>query len=916
MPTSRVSSADLGSVFMRGHTRWKKLLTFFLVVGVWLSGIHTAPAQGTHQSLQITEVFEGEPLLDVIKHMQRKYQLKIAYERRLVRPYKVRVALQQMSLEESWRAILAETPLTFMLLGNGRVVIRRAPTFQDPGRTASLPEYTYAAIVKDQETGERIPYASISLAGTSQGVVANQDGFFSLSYAPSIQDSLVISHLGYAPTIIPVDQSNAKGEIDLRPTISVLNEVEISENPSIGLTTFSAKSGQSIVNPTAVGRLPQLGEKDIFRSLQFLPGISMANETAAKLGIRGSTPDQNLVLYDGFTIYHLDHLYGFFSSINADAIKDVRIYKGGFDAKYGGRTSGIIDITGKSGNQNSPSASVGVNLLSMNLQTETPLGENGSAFVALRRSYTDLLQSGQFNTLIAYANNDLPPLLPGISRFTPDEEESFYYHDAHVKLNYRPSSQDQVSLSFYQGGDDYSNHSSLQLRATDINLLDDRQETHQLGNTGVGVRWNRIWSDRLFSTSSFGYSHYYTNYEFTVNSQEDDVVNQQNVFSLERENRLEEYTSKLDFEYHLHPDHQLDFGLFSTFNETVFTDQNSLSETTSTFQNQGWQNGFYLQHNFSPLDQLTITSGLRNTHYSVTNQLYFEPRLSVSYELPSGLTLNGATGQYYQFINQAQADLGLNFDQDYWFLSGNGDGSLLSSQHYIGGLRYGKNSWVLEAEVYRKYTEGLTQGNFESYVNSNSTQPYWNFNRLISGGKSIVNGLDAMITKAGKNYTATVSYSLSSSIQQFEELNGGEAFYADEDQRHEFTFLSQWEWQPWTFSLNWMYGSGQPYSAPSTLDTENGRTRLVYSERNSNRLPAYHRMDISAGYQFRIGQGQAKVGASVFNLYNHQNIGDRAFILDRLGVYQRSRRASAVQLVPVDQLLLGRTFSLFFNIKF
>ncbi|MDF9798974.1 ferric enterobactin receptor [Catalinimonas alkaloidigena] len=900
-----------------------KVLFFSLTVMLCLLLTTKVIGQKHKETVFVNEVFEGESLLKVIKHMQKKYHLKIAYERKLVQPYQVDLVLQQRPLEEAWESILSGTPLTCLLLGNGKVVIRRAlPELvyaaNSEKNTISAQAYTYAAVVRDIETGERIPYATVSIAGTSQGTVANQEGFFSLSHLSSLQDSLVVSHLGYAPSVLSLDrQRRGQKEVSLKSTYSILSEIEVVDQPAIGLVALSKRSGQHIVNPARTERMPQIGEKDVFRSLQLLPGISIANETSAKLSIRGSSSDQNLVLFDGFTLYHLDHLYGFFSSLNSDAIKDIRVYKGGFGVKYGGRASGVIDITGKSGNQYKPSLSLGLNPLSANLKAETPIGEKATAFLAFRRSYTDIWQTGLYNTLIRYADDDLPPLVSEFSNRGRDEHELFYYYDTNIKFSYRPGDKDKLSLSFYQGADDYDKSTDLRVDSPNIAYGESIQEQHQLGNTGLGISWSRIWNDRLFSNFSLGYSHYHTQYQLSMAAYEGEITASPAAsMSLERENTLEEYAVKLDFEYTATPRHEVDFGFFMTSNEILYADQNQQQGRGSQILNQGTQSGIYVQHIYRPLGKLEVNTGIRTTYYSADQQLYVEPRLSANYELREGLFLKGAAGQYYQFINKANSNLGLAFDQDFWLLSGSDNLSVLSSQQYMTGFSYTKNNWLVDAEVYQKNISGLMRGGYESYVDVSGTRPYWNFNKVITDGTSEVKGLDVMLSKNWEHNSSSLSYSLSSAVQQFNEINEGAPFFADGDQRHEFKLSSQWEFSPWTFSLNWVYGSGQPYSAPSELAYENGRTRLIYHEKNNNRLPAYHRMDASVNYGFKIGKSKANIGLSVFNLYDQQNVGSRTFLFDRFGVFQRERSPSTIQLVTVDQLLMERTFSIFLNFNF
>ena len=881
-------------------------------------------AQKMADTLVVNEVFEEKDLRDVIRYMQKKYDLKVAYESQLVREIKVNTVIRNANVDEAWKKILEGTELTHQFLDDRKMILRRkkAKEVNDETRnkehniTHSTP-YTFAGIIRDRETGETVPYATVVVAGTSRGTAANQNGFFSLTGLSSPQDLLVIKHLGYAPATIKIDTFQ-NTEIALQPVASLLEEVSVTDGVT-GLIALTGKAGQTVVNPKEAGNLPQIGETDVFRSMQLLPGISIADETSASLSIRGSTHDQNLVLFDGFTIYHLDHLYGFFSSLNTDAIKDIRVYKGGFDARYGGRASSVIDITGKTGNQLKPAVSLGLNLLSANVAAETPIGDKATAFVSFRRSYTDVLQTQLFNTLFDYASNELPRLNAGV-RESPAQtrDDSFYYFDVNGKFSYRFSDHDKISLSFYQGKDESKESTQLKLTAPNAMYQEDFREEYQMGNTGLGLQWNRIWGNRLFSTLSLGYSQYFKDYRSDLSASVEDVdgvTSEASVF-LSRENELDEFSGRLDFEYNMNEKHFLEFGVYTIDNSIRYTDETNIRVATRELKAEGAQTGAYVQDTYKPLENLQVTLGIRNTYYSLTNQLYFEPRLSVKYELTDGLHLKGATGRYYQFISQAETSLPTNFNQDFWVLMGSEGIPVLSANHYVGGISYMKEGWMLDAEVYRKDMQGLIRADYENSIEENNLRPLWNYNHLITNGEGKVTGLDMMIRKTWEKYTPTLSYSLATVKHQYDEINGGERFYADNDQRHELKFINEWNLHPWTFSLNWIYGSGRPYSIPTEIISENGISRFVYGEKNNERLPVYHRMDVSGAYEFKLGKGLGNVGFSLFNLYDRNNVGNRSFLFDRFDIFQQGRILQVKQVIAIDQILLGRTFSLFINFKF
>ncbi len=885
----------------------------------------TVLAQENEKLLTIN--FKNTPLTEVIDSLRRQYQLEIAFERAVIEEVTITVKFKNVNMKTAWSNILKDTGLEAIMLAEDRLVLRRAKslkeeTLQEQNLVVTS-NYTFSGIVKDIETGETIPYATVWIRdakGEKKGVAANQEGFFNFSTKNEQPDSLWASHIGYQTQGIRLE--NGQQEITLKSKISYLEEIEITNAPT-ELVALNGVSGQARVNPREIAKVPQIGQQDIFRSLQMLPGISIATERASALHVRGGLPDQNLVLFDGFTVYHLDHLYGFFSSINMNAVKDIQIYKGGFDAKYGGRASSIIDITGKSGNRYQPKVGVGLNLLSAELLAETPIGKNVTALVSVRRSYTDLVETSLFDKIYNYADTELPAFSNSLSnrnnRFSGDD---FHFYDIHSKLTWYASDKDVISFSYYRGGDDYQQNERFVIRGVSRALTENLDESFKLGNTGAGAKWSRSWNDKLFSTLSLGYSKFEKDYLLTIESVFEDIdETRERNLSINRDNILEEKVARFDVEYQLSTKNQIDAGLFLVDNTISYEDKIIERNRTRALNNSAMQAGFYLQDTYVPMNNFSITAGLRNTWYSGTEKFYVAPRLALNWKLTEQLTFNASGGKYYQFISQAETSLPFNFNQDFWVLAGsNGtqddEISVLSSDHYQVGLLYQNNGFTAELAAYQRDFEGLVRADYLNVMDASSLRSQWEFNQILSGGRGEAKGIDMYVSKQWKRYTAAVSYSLANVTHQFEELNQRNEFDADHDQLHEIKFLQQLRAGNVQLSLNWLYGSGRPYSQPSEVSTVNGRTRIAYTARNNARLPSYHRLDASVSYPFSIGKTKAELGASVFNLYNRNNVDTRSFIFDRQNVYQRRANRQEPQLISIDQFLLGRSLSLFMNLNF
>ena len=274
------------------------------------------------------------------------------------------------------------------------------------GDKTQMNQITISGVVKDKESGETLPFANVFIKDTNIGTTTNGDGFFTLFNVPSENSTIQVQYLGYKVETLTLTKEIVKDKITilLAPDFNKLDEVVINTDSRQQIIKMNENVSQISLSPKRLASIPNLGEKDIFRALQLLPGVSGTNESSAGLYVRGGTPDQNLVLLDGFTVYHVDHFYGFFSAFNSDAIKDIQLFKGGFPAEYGGRISSVMDLTGKRGNINKVSFSGGLSLVSANATLEIPIGEKANLLLAGRRSYTDIIT-------VSYTHLTLPTIL-------------------------------------------------------------------------------------------------------------------------------------------------------------------------------------------------------------------------------------------------------------------------------------------------------------------------------------------------------------------------------------------------------------------------------------------------------------------------------------------------------------------------
>ncbi|MGE5499945.1 MAG: TonB-dependent receptor [Syntrophothermus sp.] len=783
--------------------------------------------------------------------------------------------------------------------------------------------------VTDEKTNEPLINATVMIKDTKLGAVTNKRGYFIIPDAPAENCILKISYIGYITKQIAWNNSDDERSgitVELQSSALLTKEVTVTAEEYKNWKTAEAVS-QITLSPESLSKLPNLGEKDIFRSLQLLPGISSLNDGSSGMYVRGGTPDQNLILLDGITVYHVDHFFGFFSAFNADAIKDIQVYKGGFEAKFGGRLSSVVDLTGKTGSTNKFQMGVGANLLSANAVAEIPVFEKGSLLLSVRRSYADIINSGFYDKIYKFLTGGSSPTSgrqPGQGRmngmgqmetsFTPD----FYFYDLNAKLSYYLSKKDFLSVSFYNG-QDYLNKSqdaqqvNVRLGSTTSSSTRTNTDITDWGNTGSSLKWTRQWNDRWFSEMTFSFSHYFSRNTID-NSFDLNIRNTGGSFlspssRLIQDNGINDYTFKYDNNYLLSADHRFDFGVQYSNISTGY--KYSVNDTLSIVdRNQkGYNIAAYAQDKWNLLPELDFTYGIRSTYFAPTSEFYIEPRASFQYRLSDMMRVKGAVGQYYQFINRIASENVLEGSRDFWLISGS-DLKPGSAIHYILGTEYETSGYLFSIEGYYKdlynlleFTQRVIRSNQNRLLNRN------NYVTNFFQGSGTAQGVEFLIQKKVGSFSGWASYTLGQVKYTFPEFDGGDPFPANQDKTHEVKLVGTYETGSWNFSASWVYSTGMPYTAPEgqyfvTLLDGTKTSYIHVSEKNSYRLPDYHRLDISASYKFDNKSLNGKMGVSVFNVYNRENIWYKKYDLN----------VTPIQVTNIS--MLGITPTVFIKLNF
>ena len=682
--------------------------------------------------------------------------------------------------------------------------------------------------------------------------------------------------------------------------------------------------------PEQVSVLPSLGERDLFRAFQLLPGVSGSNEASSGLYVRGGTPDQNRVEYDGFRVYHVDHLFGYFSAFNMDAVDTVELSKGGYEARHGGALSSVMQITGKSGRLDRAAGSFGAGLLSFNGVYETPLFNNrGSGLLAVRRSFQGPLYDKILNL---YDNSPVPGrpggggFGPGSGRFsTFSSQPSSSFYDVNGKLLFNPSGSDEVSVSLYRGNDNLDNSRSLQVpeglferllargidpaeRGLDLNSTLDITDVRDSGNTGVGLVWSRQWNSSVLSEVSLGYSRFQD-----VRDRARQIGSNANPSA--ESNLVDDLTFKATV--------PITLGVGHTFEGGVEVTGNRLSYSLQSGQGQGARLGAsplasvlhrdeggrlaaaFLQDRWLIGSRLLLVPGVRLTHFDRTGGRYTEPRLAATLFVTDTFKLKTAAGRYHQFTNRITREDVLQGNREFWSLSDGTTVPVAEATHLIGGASYERGDLLVDVELFTKDLTDLTQFAPRFATASDDLD----YDAFFYRGTGTARGGELLVQKRSGRHTGWASYTLSAVEESFPDLQAA-PFPATHDQRHEVKLVNLYQMGDWHLSQTWIYASGKPYTEPIGLekvDRPFGGTidRVVAGPKNGGRLPAYHRMDVAINREFYVRNSMRGVfSLTLFNLYNRTNVWYKEFeVIEN-------------EIIENDIQLMGRTVNAAITLKF
>ncbi|WP_370523684.1 TonB-dependent receptor domain-containing protein [Pontibacter sp. Tf4] len=752
---------------------------------------------------------------------------------------------------------------------------------------------TLSGYVKDKATGEGLIGSSVSvqeLPGT--GVITNEYGFYSLTL-PKGTYTIHYNYLGYVTSSRQLQLTGSqKLDMQLEQNNTTLQEVVVTSRKedtnvkSMEMSTLKMQVAE-IKNMPAL-----LGEVDVIKAIQLMPGVQNAGEGTSGFYVRGGGADQNLILLDEAPVYNASHLMGFFSVFNADAIKDVQLYKGGIPAQHGGRLSSLLDIRMKEGNNQKMEVSGGIGTIASRLTVEAPIVKDKSSFILSgRRTYADMFF--------------------GLSSDEDIKGNDLYFYDLNAKVNYTLNEKNRLFVSGYFGRD---------VAATKEFMMN-------WGNATATVRWNHLFSDRLFSNTTFIFS----DFDYALGSKEEES-------EFTWKSHIKDYGIKNDYTYFLNPKNQLRFGLHLTYHnfmpaevkpgEKSYVNELKLNSTSAL------ETALYLSNEHQITDKLTIDYGLRfssftnmgpgkvylydedfETPIDTVNYSRFEkiksyhglePRIAAKYELTDASAVKASYNRTLQYLHQvSNSTSAMPFDV--WIPSSTYVKPQLADQVAVGYFRnFADNMFEGSVEVYYKWMDN--QIDYKDYAEIFLNE---RLETELLRGTGEAYGAEFYLRKQKGLLTGWVSYTLSKTERTVPGINDGNAYAPRHDRRHSGNLVLNYSFSPSiNLGANWTYSTGGAITMPVGRYEYNGKTYPVYSERNGYRLPAYHRLDLSATYEKPRNEFKKYSGSwtlSVYNAYARKN----AF-----SIYFRESEDDKTKTEAVKTYLFGLLPSLTYNFKF
>ena len=814
-------------------------------------------------SQQVNIHVENTPLNKVLISLRDNYKLQLSFDDQLLSHFKVTLNHRWSSPEEAIRSIISGFPLLCKKQDDVFLILSYKTL-------SSSTNFILSGQISESKSNEPLPFSNVYI--DNRIMISDLKGSFSYQRTGDSIFHIRVSHLGYF-ILDTVVVAGINQQFSLIPSVIGLREIVIKDRSLEKSTHIGNKAGVIKVNHQIAKYLPGSEDNSVFTLLKLMPGILASSEQSNGLIIWGSYEGHSQILLDGFTIWGLKSFNDDINVVNPLVTKDIEVFKGGYDASFGGRVGGIVNISGKTGSFKKPTFSLNINNVTMNGMAEVPLWRNSSVVLSFRQTYYNLYKGKD----IIPSNNQNAALPDNQSKIDYTVFPDYNYRDANIRFTTRNDKGELFYLSLLAGEDRF--RYNIKPLSTANNLF--KIDAENNGQFGSSAFYGRTWKNGNITNLTTSWSLLETSL-----SNIQSIERRKNVFEKivndQTYNKIAEYSERIDNFIKLSQSHMLETGLGFDRNLVGLKADSSGINQTNINTEASRING-YLQDHITLPDQIEVKFGIRADLPLNLQRVYIQPRLSTSIKISENIRLNAAWGVYNQFISKSSV---LDNQGNYRYIWSSCDNlkiPVLQATHWVVGSSYHHDGLTLSIEGYFKNTDGLTR-----YVNSNQ-----DYKELIYKGKGRSYGVDFFVKKDFGEHSAWISYTLSKTEEKFSYFPTNKYLPAPQDQRHEIKVASLFNVKPFNFSAVYVFGSGFPLATGSLLDP-------------SYISPIYNRMDIAVNYRFNVGKVACETGVSILNLFNTQNV--RYSNFERVPVDQSTTLNIYSQAVPFSPRVSLRLF--------
>lgn len=846
----------------------------FFLIGVIL--LITTQTYAQKANVKLTLTLKNCTLKEFTKTIENSTGYSFIYSEDIYIKRKINLKIKEKTLSEILHLAFKDEPIAYTFSGN-HIILQRKKEQKTVNR-----KFTISGYVTDGMSSETLIGTNIIESHQHQGTTTNPYGFYSITL-PEGEVELRISYLGYATETRQINLiKDTLVNIRMQGNTQLQEVVIVSDKAEAG--TMATQMGSIEIPTTQIKNTPSiLGEADVMKTIQLMPGVQAGMDGSAGLYIRGGSPDQNLILLDGTPVYNVDHMFGFFSIFTPEAIKKVTLFKSSFPARFGGRLSSVIDVRTNDGDMKKYHGTFSIGLLTSKINLEGPIIKDKTSFnISARRSYADLLAK---------------PFMP------KNEKYSYYFYDVNAKINHKFSDRSRLYLSAYNGNDHF---------ATDFDSNTDSSNGNKMnwGNTIISARWNYIFNNRLFSNTTVSYNNYlfnvnaYTNNQYTLSNNE----SFNNRYSSNYRSGINDWNYMIDFDYNPSPIHHIKFGagyINHRFRPEVMTskisDKTNKADRDTTYHSiansriYGHEILAYAEDNLKLGNRLRLNLGLHFSLFHVQNKSYFsiQPRISTRYQLTDDVALKASYTQMSQYVHLLSS-MPIAMPTDLWVPVTKEIKPMQSHQYSLGGYYTGIQGWEFSMESYYKEMSNVLE--YKDGVSFFGSSTGWENKVEMGKGRSM--GVEFMAQKTHGKTTGWLSYTLAKSDRKFSKssINNGERFPYKYDRRHNINLTINHKFsERIDIGASWVFYTGGTSTIPeektSIIRPQDGSNRGFYSSefvyldpalstineaayiehRNNYRLPASHRLNIGVNFNKKTKHGLRTWNISLYNAYNAMN---------------------------------------------